>query len=129
MRLSQPSLHPALCVELAGREGGKDRRAGDERAATVALEGDRLDRLILGSAGVDEGPKQAVRAIDLPIYPDKRVFSAIGRALHEAEAAAGARIALTDHQLELARAPRVAEVLWLGPYRKHQVRRRIDEPL
>jgi hypothetical protein len=40
------------------------------------LERDRLDRLVVGRAGVDEGPDRALRAIDLAIHAVKRVFLA-----------------------------------------------------
>jgi len=63
VRLTQPSLHAGWCIEVAGREGGKDRRAGNESAVTVAQERDRLDRLIFGRAGMDEGPDLRVSRI------------------------------------------------------------------
>jgi hypothetical protein len=95
----------------------------------------KIDVLAMGVPGpsrwdvtVSTASDQALRAIDLAIHAVKHVLLAIRRALHEAVAPAGARIALARHQLKPARAPPVAQMLRLGPHREHKARWRIDEP-
>jgi len=71
----RPGLKDAALLAAVAESDALITRSGTAVTEELVNSGSRLR--IVGRAGVDEGPDQALRAIDLAIHAVKRVFLAI----------------------------------------------------